>query len=100
SNATNLPWAYPLNALTAATYNQVFNAIRAAFDVPTNPNRAAQIAALDARYGRPIAGRWRCTIFGPREYETNTKTFRVTLGDEGPLFADWTYRAGASYARS
>lgn len=94
SSTTTLPWAYPLNANTAATYNQVFNAIRAAF---TNP---AQQAALDARYGRPIAGRWRCTICGPREYETNTKTFRVALGAEGPLFADWTYRAGASYARS
>ena len=100
ANATNLPWAYPLNALTAATYNQVFNAIRAAFDVATNPNRAAQVAALDARYGRPIAGRWRCIVCGPREYETNTKTFRVALGVEGPLWADWTYRAGASYARS
>ncbi len=100
ANTTTLPWAYPLNANTAATYNQVFNAIRAAFDVPTNPNRAAQVAALDARYGRPISGRWRCTICGPREYQTNTKTFRVALGAEGPLFADWTYRAGASYARS
>ncbi len=100
ASATTLPWAYPLNANTAATYNQVFNAIRAAFDVPTNPNRAAQVAALDARYGRPIAGRWRCIACGPREYETNTRTLRAALGIEGPLFADWTYRAGASYARS
>lgn len=100
ANATTLPWAYPLNALTAATYNQVFNAIRAAFDVPSNPNRAAQVAALDARYGRPIAGRWRCIACGPREYVTNTKTFRAALGIEGPLFGDWDYRAGASYAKS
>lgn len=101
SNTTTLPWAYPLNANTAATYNQVFNAIRAAFDVATNPNRAAQVAALDARYGRPIAGRWRCTICGPREYQTNTKTLRVALGLDGPMwFGDWTYRMGASYARS
>jgi iron complex outermembrane receptor protein len=94
ASATTLPWAYPLNALTAATYNQVFNAIRAAF---TNP---AQQAALDARYGRPIAGRWRCIACGPREYETNTQTFRAALGIEGPLFENWDYRAGASYARS
>ncbi len=100
ANATNLPWAYPLNTNTAATYNAVFNAIRAAFDVPTNPNRAAQVAALDARYGRPIAGRWRCIACGPREYETNTQTFRVALGIDGPLWEGWNYRAGASYARS
>ena len=100
ANATNLPWAYPLNAMTAATYNQVFNAIRAAFDVPSNPNRAAQVAALDARYGRPIAGRWRCIPCGQREYRTNAETFRAALGFEGPLWRDWEYRAGASYARS
>jgi iron complex outermembrane receptor protein len=94
ASATTLPWAYPLNANTAATYNQVFQAIRAAF---TNP---AQQAALDARYGLPIAGRWRCIACGPREYETNTKTFRAALGLEGPLWGDWSYRAGASYARS
>ena len=100
ASATTLPWAYPRNALTAATYDQVFNAIRAAFDVPSNPNRAAQVAALNARFGLPIAGRWRCIACGPREYETNTKTFRAALGIEGPLWADWDYRAGASYARS
>jgi iron complex outermembrane receptor protein len=100
ASATTLPWAYPRNALTAATYDQVFNAIRAAFDVPSNPNRAAQVAALDARFGRPIAGRWRCIACGPREYETNTRTFRAALGLEGSLWADWNYRAGASYARS
>jgi len=100
ASATTLPWAYPRNALTAATYDQVFNAIRSAFDVPSNPNRAAQVAALNARFGFPIAGRWRCIACGPREYETNTKTFRAALGVEGPLWADWEYRAGASYARS
>ncbi|HMJ93731.1 MAG TPA: TonB-dependent receptor [Allosphingosinicella sp.] len=100
ASATTLPWAYPRNALTAATYDQVFNAIRAAFDVPTNPNRATQIPLLDARRGLPIAGRWRCIACGPREYRTNTQTFRAALGLEGPLWADWDYRAGASYARS
>jgi iron complex outermembrane receptor protein len=100
ASATTLPWAYPRNALTAATYDQVFNAIRAAFDVPTNPNRVAQVAALNARFGLPIAGRWRCVACGPREYETNTKTLRATLGLQGPLWEGWDYRAGASYARS
>jgi len=100
ASATTLDWAYPLNALTADTYNSVFNAVRAAFDVPSNPNRAAQIAALNARYGLPLAGRWRCIICGPREYQTNTKTFRAALGLEGTLFPGWDYRAGASYARS
>ena len=94
ANATNLPWAYPLNGNTAATYNQVFNSIRAAFTDP------AQRAALDARYGLPIAGRWRCTACGPREYQTNTQTFRAALGFEGPLWEGWNYRAGASYASS
>jgi iron complex outermembrane recepter protein len=100
ANTTNLPIAYPRNALTAANYDAVFNAIRAAFDVPTNPNRAAQIAALDARFGRPISYRWRCIACGPRQYVTNTQTFRAALGLEGPLWGDWEYRAGASYARS
>jgi iron complex outermembrane receptor protein len=94
ANTTNLPIAYPLNPTTADTYNGVFNAIRATF---TNP---AQRAALDARYGRPIAYRWRCIPCGPREYVTDTKTFRAALGLEGPLWRRWDYRAGASYARS
>ena len=100
ASATTLDWAYPLNALTASTYNSVFNAVRNAFDVPSNPNRAAQIAALNARYGQPLAGRWRCIACGPREYQTNTKTFRAALALEGTLFPGWDYRTGASYARS
>jgi iron complex outermembrane recepter protein len=92
ANTTNLPWAYPLNAATSATYNQVFNAILAAFP--------ANAAALNARYGRPISGRWRCIACGPREYETSTDTIRAAIGIEGPLAAGWDYRAGASYAKS
>jgi iron complex outermembrane receptor protein len=94
ANTSNLPIAYPLNATTAATYNQVFNAIRAAFPNP------AQQAALDARYWLPIAYRWRCIACGPREYETDTTTFRAALGVDGPLWDGWDYRAGASYAKS
>jgi iron complex outermembrane receptor protein len=94
ANTTNLPIAYPLNANTAPTYNAVFNSIRSAFPNP------AQRAALDARYGRPISYRWRCIPCGPREYETETKTFRAALGLDGPIGWGWDYRAGASYARS
>ncbi len=96
ANTGNLPWAYPLNSLTASTYNAVFNGIRSAF-----AGNAAQVAALDARYGRPIAGRWRCIPCGPREYVTNTQTLRVAGGVDGPLpFEGWDYRVGASFARS
>lgn len=92
ANTSNLPWAYPLNANTAATYNQVFNALVAAFP--------ANAAALNARYGRPLSGRWRCIACGPREYETTTQTIRAAIGIEGPIVAGWDYRAGASYAKS
>ncbi|HEX2762882.1 MAG TPA: TonB-dependent receptor [Allosphingosinicella sp.] len=94
ANTTNLPIAYPLNANTAATYNAVFSAIKAAF-----PN-AAQQAALQANYGKPIAYRWRCIPCGVREYETTAKTLRVAAGLEGPLWAGWDYRTGVSYAKS
>jgi iron complex outermembrane receptor protein len=92
ASTTNLPWAYPLLPSTQANYNQVFNAILGAFP--------ANAAAINARYGRPISGRWRCVACGPREYETTTETFRGALGVEGPLFSGWDYRAGASYAKS
>ena len=92
ANATNLPIAYPLNPTTAATYNSIFNSLLSAF--PT------QQAGLRANYGKPIAYRYRCIPCGPREYETTAKTFRVSLGLEGPLWTGWDYRTGASYARS
>jgi iron complex outermembrane receptor protein len=94
ANTTNLPIAYPRNALTAPTYDAVFNQIRAAF-----PN-AAQQKALDDRRGLPISYRYRCLVCGPREYVTDTKTFRTALGIDGPLGGGWDYRVGASYARS
>ena len=87
-NATSLPLYYPLNALTAPVYNDVYNRI------------VAQFPAIAANYGRPIAYRWRCIACGPREYETNTSTFRAALGVDGPLWDGWDYRAGASYAKS
>ncbi len=88
ANNTTLPLAYPLNGLTAATYNDVYNRI------------VAQFPAIAVNYGKPIAYRWRNIAGGQREYVTNTKTFRAALGAEGPLFDGWDYRAGASYARS
>lgn len=88
ANNTSLPIAYPLNPLTASTYNSVFNSI-----VGTLP-------AVAANYGKPIAFRFRCVACGPREYETDTKTFRAAIGVDGPLFPGWDYRAGGSYASS
>jgi iron complex outermembrane receptor protein len=88
ANNTNLPIAYPLNSLTAATYNAVYNSI------------VAVLPAVAANYGKPIAYRWRCIDCGPREYDTDTKTFRAAIGIDGPLGGGWDYRAGASYASS
>ncbi len=87
-NNTTLPIAYPLNALTTTTYNDIYNRLVAVFP------------GIAANYGRPITYRWRCVACGNREYVTDTKTLRAALGVEGPLFGDWDYRAGASYARS
>lgn len=88
ANNTSVPIAYPLNALTAPTYNAVYNRL-----VGTLP-------AIAANYGRPIAFRFRCLDCGPREYDTNTKTFRAGIGADGPLFSGWDYRIGGSYASS
>ncbi len=87
-NTTVTPLYYPLNALTADTYNAVYNQFLQVFP------------AIAANYGKPIPYRWRCTVCGPREYVTNTKTFRVAAGIEGPIAAGWDYRAGGSFARS
>lgn len=87
-NATTMPLYYPLNDLTRATYNDVFNRLVAVFP------------AIAANYGKPIAYRWRNIPGGQREYVTDTETLRAALGVEGPLFGGWDYHAGASYARS
>lgn len=87
-NATTLPLYYPRNSLTAAVYDDIYNRLAAVFP---------QIAV---NQGKPIAYRWRCVACGTREYKTNTKTLRAAIGAEGPLFGDWDYRAGGSYARS
>ena len=87
-NAVTLPLYYPRNALTATVYDDVYNRIR------------AQFPSIATNFGKPISYRWRCIACGTREYETNTKTLRASIGAEGPLFEGWDYRAGASYARS
>ena len=87
-NTSTLPLYYPRNALTAATYDAVYNQL-----VKTFP-------AIAVNYGKPIAYRWRCVTCGPREYKTNTQTFRAGLFLEGPLGGDWDYRTGGSYAKS
>ncbi len=96
ANTTNLNIAYPRNPTTATQYDAVVNAIRGAITNPT------ELAAFNVRAAQnlPISYRWRCDACGPREYVTDTKTLRIALGAEGPLFADWNYSAGASYARS
>ena len=88
ANNTSLPIAYPLNSLTASTYNEVYNRL------------VAVLPAIAVNYGKPIAFRWRCIACGPREYTTKTTTLRGAVGIDGPLGGSWDYHAGASYARS
>ncbi|MBN8807979.1 MAG: TonB-dependent receptor [Sphingomonas sp.] len=87
-NTTTSQVGYPLNSLTAPTYNAVYNQLVALFP------------SIAANYGKPIAYRWRCVACGTREYVTNTKTFRLAASAEGPITGPWNYNVGASYARS
>lgn len=100
-NGTTLPIAYPLNALTAPTYNDVYDRIAGVLPAigPVGDRNSADIS-LNNRYGLPIAFRYRCIDCGARSLVTDTKTLRATLGIDGPLFAGWDYQAGGSYARS
>ncbi|MFZ4746524.1 MAG: TonB-dependent receptor domain-containing protein [Sphingomonas sp.] len=97
-NNTTLPLYYPLNDITRATYNNVYDRIAAVF--PTVGAVGDRTVDTVGNYGRPIAYRWRCVACGPREYSTKTNTLRVGIGAEGPLFTDWDYRVGGSYAKS
>jgi iron complex outermembrane recepter protein len=97
-NATSLPISYPLNALTAATYNDVYDRLAAV--LPGIGAVGDRTVDAVGRYGLPIAYRWRCVACGPREYETDTTTFRAALGLEGPIGSGWEYRIGGSYAES
>jgi iron complex outermembrane receptor protein len=98
ANNTTLPIAYPLNSITAATYNDVYDRIAAVF--PAIGAVGDRTVDAVGNYGKPIAFRYRCIACGTREYTTDTKTLRAAVGIEGPLAAGWDYRAGASYARS
>ena len=87
-NTTTQRFSFPRTAFNAATYDRVFNQLVATF--PT----------LEPQRGLPIAYRWRCIECGPREIETSAKTYRLTVGVDGPIAGDWDYRAAASYAES
>lgn len=97
-NATSMPLYYPLNALTAATYNDIYDRLAAVF--PGIGAVGDRTVDATGNYGKPIAYRWRNLAGDRREYETNTKTLRAGLNIEGPLGGTWDYRAGASYAKS
>jgi iron complex outermembrane receptor protein len=98
SNNTSLPIAYPLNALTAATYNDVYDRLAAV--LPGLGAVGDRTVDAVGRYGLPINFRWRCITCGPREYQTQTDTFRAAAGLEGPIGGSWEYRVGGSYAES
>jgi iron complex outermembrane receptor protein len=74
---------YPLNDLTRATYDGIYNAL------------AAYFGTGKLRYGSPIAYRWRCVACGPRQVITSTDAYRVLLGMNG-LVGDWSYDVGLS----
>ena len=92
ANNTSMPIAYPLNSLTAATYNDVYDRLAAV--LPGLGAVGDRTVDAVGRYGLPISFRWRCDSCGPREYETDTKTFRTAVGIEGPIGGSWEYRVG------
>lgn len=98
SSTTAMPIAYPLNSLTASTYNSVYDKLAAV--LPAIGAVGDRTVDNVGRYGLPITFRWRCEACGPREYETDTKTFRAAVGIEGPVGGSWEYRVGGSYAES
>ena len=90
-NTTTQNYQYKLvPGVNDAAYAQVYNTLIGAF-----PGLAASIP-----YGKGFSYRWRCMECGEREIDTRTKTFRAELSATGPLFADWNYDAGVSYADS
>ena len=97
-NTSTTPLYYPLNANTEATYDSIYDQLAAVF--PSIGAVGDRTVDNVGNYGKPIAYRWRCTACGPREYITNTKTYRAGLFADGPIAGDWDYSAGLSYARS
>jgi iron complex outermembrane recepter protein len=78
---------YPLNAITQPTYDMIYDAL------------AEYFGAGQLQYGQRIAYRWRCEACGPREIETNTKSYRVLAAVDG-LIGDWNYNIGLSRSSS
>ncbi len=72
---------------TGAAYNMIYNAL------------ASYFGTANLNYGAPIAYRWRCIACGPRQIETNTRSYRLLAAFEGTL-GKWDYNVGASRASS
>ena len=88
-NTTTQQLRYPRNADSQASYDLVFDALKAAFPA----------TVLESQRGQSMAYRWRCIECGPREIETETTTQRLFVGAEGPLFG-WDYKTGVLQAKS
>ncbi|GAB3754324.1 TonB-dependent receptor plug domain-containing protein [Lysobacter olei] len=72
---------------TGAAYDTIYNAL------------AAYFGTANLNYGAPIAYRWRCIACGPRQIETNTRSYRLLASFEGTV-GKWDYNVGASRASS
>lgn len=75
---------YPV---TGEAYDMVYQAL------------ADYFGADQLNYGERIAYRWRCIACGPRQIQTNTRSFRVLAGLQGTL-GRWDYDVGLSRASS
>ena len=84
-NTTTQNYAHPVGA---PGYELVYQRLIAAF-----PQLAPRARA-------PFSYRWRCIECGSREIVTDTQTARYALSADGPLFDQWDYSAGVSYAES
>jgi iron complex outermembrane receptor protein len=90
-NTTTQNYQYKLvPGVNDAAYAGVYNTLIGAF-----PALRATIP-----YGTGFSYRWRCMECGERQIKTTTKTFRAAFNATGPIFADWDYSAGISYADS
>ncbi|MBP6215973.1 MAG: TonB-dependent receptor [Luteimonas sp.] len=86
---------YPLNDITRATYNGVYESIRQFF----YPGSAPLTSVGNLVYGNRIPYRWRCEVCGPREILTTTTAWRLLAGMEGDI-GSWNYDVGLSRASS
>lgn len=84
-------YAYrPVTGVNIPEYNRIWDIMIANFpELNTQEN-----------YNKGFSYRWRCMECGERELITNNKTFRIAAGLDGPLFSDWDYSIGVSYADS